>query len=98
VTARYSSGSTSETSPRDLASVKRKVEAGCEVLGLRYQDDPAVGTRFDTLRRELGANFIAVEFPGRKHATLTEHRQQAGVDRVHAFFEQKLKTASESAP
>ena len=23
-------------------------------LGLRYEDDPAVGTRFETLRRELG--------------------------------------------
>ncbi|GAA3104575.1 dienelactone hydrolase [Kribbella aluminosa] len=80
-------------SPADLASVKAKVAAGCQVLGLRYKDDPAVGTRFDTLRRELGANFIAVEFPGRKHATLTEHRQQAGVDRVLSFFDEKLKAA-----
>ena len=48
--------------------------------------DPAVGTRFDTLTRELGDNFIRVEFAGRKHATLTEHRQQEGVDRVLAFF------------
>ncbi|HZX04667.1 dienelactone hydrolase family protein [Kribbella sp.] len=79
-------------SPADLASVKAKAAAGCQVLGLRYQDDPAVGTRFDTLRRELGANFIAVEFPGRKHSTLTEHRRQEGVDRVLAFFEEKLTT------
>lgn len=84
-------------SPHDLESVKAKVQAGCQVLGLRYEDDPAVGTRFDTLRRELGENFIAVEFPGRKHATLTEHRQQAGVDRVLAFFEEKLKAPTESA-
>jgi dienelactone hydrolase len=75
----------------DLESVKAKVAAGCQVLGLRYDHDPAVGTRFDTLRRELGDNFIAVEFPGRKHATLTEHRQQTAVDRVLAFFEEKLK-------
>ncbi|MGN6131714.1 MAG: dienelactone hydrolase family protein [Nocardioidaceae bacterium] len=79
-------------SPGDLASVKEKVGAGCQVLGLRYQNDPAVGTRFETLRHELGDNFIAVEFPWRKHATLTEHRQQAGVDRVLAFFDEKLKT------
>jgi dienelactone hydrolase len=79
-------------SPADLASVKTKVAAGCQVLGLRYEGDPAVGTRFDTLRRELGDNFIAVEFPGRQHATLTEHRQQEGVDRVLAFLEEKLKT------
>jgi dienelactone hydrolase len=78
-------------SPGDLASVKAKVAAGCQVLGLRYEGDPAVGTRFNTLRRELGANFIAVEFPGRKHATLTEHRQQEAVDRVLTFFEEKLK-------
>lgn len=77
-------------SPADLASVKAKVAAGCPVLGLRYQDDPAVGTRFDTLRNELGDKFIAVEFPGRKHGTLTEHRQQKAVDRVLAFFEQQL--------
>jgi hypothetical protein len=58
----------------------------------------AVGTRFDTLRRELGGNFIAVEFPGHKHATLTEHRQQAGVDRVLAFLEEKLTTSPGPAP
>jgi dienelactone hydrolase len=85
-------------SPGDLASVKTKVAAGCQVLGLRYDRDPAVGTRFDTLRRELGDNFIAVEFPGRKHATLTEHRQQDGVDRVLTFFEEKLKVASDQQP
>ncbi len=78
----------------DLESVKAKAAEGCQVLGLRYQRDPAVGTRFDTLRRELGDNFVAVEFPGRKHATLTEHRQQEGVDRVLAFFEEKLKPAT----
>jgi dienelactone hydrolase len=77
----------------DLDSVKVKAANGCQVLGLRYEHDPAVGTRFETLRRELGEHFIAVEFPGRKHATLTEHRQQEGVDRVLAFFEEKLKPA-----
>lgn len=82
-------------SPRDLESVKGKVAAGCQVLGLRYQSDPAVGTRFDTLRRELGDNFIAVEFPGRQHCTLTEHRQQEGVDRVLDFFQEKLTTVAD---
>jgi len=85
-------------SPADLASVKAKVAGGCQVLGLRYQNDPAVGTRFDTLRRELGDSFIAVEFPGRKHATLTEHRQEEGVQRVLAFFEDRLKPASDQPP
>ena len=81
----------------DLESVKAEVAHGCQVLGLRYERDLAVGTRFDTLRRELGDDFIAVEFPGRKHATLTEHRQQEGVDRVLEFFEEKLKPAPSSA-
>lgn len=80
-------------SPADLQRVKARVSAGCPVLGLRYADDPAVGTRFETLRRELGDNFIAVEFPGSKHAVLTEHRQQAGVDRVLAFLHDRLDQA-----
>lgn len=77
-------------SPADLSSVKEKVSAGCQVLGLRYKNDLAVGSRFDTLRKELGDNFIAVEFPGIKHSTLTLHRQQEAVDRVLAFFKEKL--------
>jgi dienelactone hydrolase len=81
-------------SPADLASVKAKAADGCSVLGLRYRDDPAVGTRFDTLRKELGDNFIAVEFPGKKHSTLTEHRQQEGVDRVLAFLRERLPAAT----
>ena len=78
-------------SPADLTAVKERVAGGCEVLGLRYRKDPAVGTRFDTLTRELGDGFIKVEFEGKGHSTVTEHRQQEGVDRVLAFFEEKLK-------
>jgi dienelactone hydrolase len=77
-------------SPADLTKVKERAAAGCQVLGLRYTGDMAVGTRFETLTRELGDAFIRVEFPGRKHATLTAHRQQQGVDRVLAFFREKL--------
>jgi dienelactone hydrolase len=77
-------------SPADLDRVKARAAAGCEVLGLRYAGDMAVGTRFETLTRELGDAFIRVEFPGRKHSTLTAHRQQEGVDRVLAFFQEKL--------
>jgi hypothetical protein len=50
----------------------------------------ATGTRFETLTREIGDAFLRVEFPGRKHSTLTAHRQQEGVDRVLAFFREKL--------
>ena len=77
-------------SPADLSKVKERTAAGCQVLGLRYTGDLAVGTRFDTLTEELGDAFIRVEFPGRKHSTLTAHRQQEGVDRVLAFFREKL--------
>ncbi len=77
-------------SPADLARVKERAAAGCQVLGLRYDKDAAVGTRFETLTREIGDAFIRVEFPGRQHSTLTRHRQQEGVDRVLAFFREKL--------
>ncbi|CAN5688741.1 dienelactone hydrolase family protein [soil metagenome] len=77
-------------SPDDLAAVKARAAAGCEVLGLRFLGDVAVGTRFDTLTSEIGDAFIKVEFPGKQHSTVTEHRQQEGVDRVLAFFEEKL--------
>jgi dienelactone hydrolase len=77
-------------SPADLADVRARAAGGCQVLGLRYRDDVAVGTRFDTLTEEIGDAFIRVEFEGKGHSTLTEHRQQEGVDRVLAFFDEKL--------
>ena len=77
-------------SPADLATVRERAAGGCPVLGLRYAQDPAVGTRFETLTRELGEAFVRVEFPGRRHATLTLHRQQEAVDRVLAFFAERL--------
>jgi dienelactone hydrolase len=78
-------------SPADLADVRARAAGGCQVLGLRYRDDKAVGTRFDTLTEEIGDAFIRVEFEGKGHSTLTEHRQQEGVDRVLAFFAEKLR-------
>jgi dienelactone hydrolase len=78
-------------SPADLAAVKRRAAAGCAVLGLRYRGDGAVGTRFDTLRRELGDAFVAVELEGRGHSTLTEHRQDEAVRRVLTFFDERLR-------
>jgi dienelactone hydrolase len=77
-------------SPADLQVVKRRAAAGCAVLCLRYRNDAATGTRFDTLHRELGDNFIAVEFEGKGHSVLTEHRQQEAVDRVLVFFSERL--------
>lgn len=81
-------------SPADLAAVKTRAATGCAVLGLRYVDDKAVGTRFATLHRQLGDAFTAVEFPGSKHSTLTAHRQQEGVDKVLAFLRDRLGAAA----
>jgi dienelactone hydrolase len=78
-------------SPADLATVKERAAAGCDVLGLRYRKDPAIGRRFERLTEEIGDRFIRVELPGRKHSTLTLHRQQEAVDRVLEFFADKLR-------
>jgi len=80
-------------SPSDLAGVKQRAGAGCEVLGLRFDQDALVGTRFDTLRKELGDAFVAVEYPSstkRDHSVLTEQRVDDGVQRVLEFFRQRL--------
>lgn len=80
-------------SAEDLAAVRDRVAGGCQVLGLRFDSDRLVGTRFDSLRRELGDGFIAVEYPSsskRDHSVLTEHRVEAGVRRVVDFLREKL--------
>ncbi len=82
-------------SPADLDVVKRRAAEGCAVLGLRYRKDPATGTRFDTLRRELGERFVAVEFEGRGHSVVTAHRQQEAVDRILEFFGERLSTTAD---
>jgi hypothetical protein len=61
------------------------------LLGVRYRRDAATGTRFETLSRELGDHFVRVDLEGRGHSTLTAHRQQVAVDRVLAFFEERLR-------
>ena len=78
-------------SPADLDVVKGRCAAGQQVLGLRYRYDPAVGTRFETLTRELGDAFIRVELEGKGHSTVTAHRQQVAVDAVLAFFAEHLR-------
>ena len=78
-------------SPADQDAVVARARAGCPVLGIRYVEDKAVGTRFETLHRLLGEKFLAVDLPGKGHATLTEHRHQEAVDRVLAFFGERLR-------
>jgi dienelactone hydrolase len=71
-------------SDADLTRVKERVAAGTCVLGLRFSNDSSSpAARFETLRRELGDGFIAVELdsskgnphghPGSAHSVLTEH-------------------------
>jgi dienelactone hydrolase len=71
-------------SDTDLAKVKVRVAQGACVLGLRFTHDPfCFPARFETLRRELGDGFIAVELdsspgnphghPKNAHSVLTEH-------------------------
>lgn len=80
-------------SPDDEAAVIARASAGCEVLGLRFAGDRAVGTRFETLRKQLGDAFVAVEVPStsfRDHSVLTEQRDEPSVERVLSFLEEKL--------
>ena len=71
-------------SDADLARVKERAAEGACLLGLRFTHDVAVPeARFDTLRRELGDAFLAVEIDSSKgnphgiprsaHSVLTEH-------------------------
>lgn len=76
--------------------VARRAAEGCQVLGLRFTDDMAVGTRFETLRDLLGDAFVAIELPSaskRDHSVLTEHRDDASVERVIEFLREKLLSA-----
>jgi dienelactone hydrolase len=77
----------------DERAVQERATAGCEVLGLRYTGDKLVGDRFATLRDLIGDKFVAIELPSSKksdHSVLTEHRDEASVQRVLQFFRDKL--------
>jgi dienelactone hydrolase len=78
-------------SDADLAKVKERAASGCDVLGLRFVGDRAVGKRFERLTEEIGDAFLRVELPGKGHSTVTEHRSQVAVDAVLEFFADKLK-------
>lgn len=81
-------------SPDDAIVISQRAATGCQVLGLRFDQDKLVGTRFETLRTLLGDAFIAVEFPSSAktdHSVLTEQRQEEGVAKVIEFLRQKLQ-------
>ena len=94
--------------PGTLQNARRRIhEEGLKVLGVRFTGDVLFcrSARFDTLRRELGDGFEAVEVPGRfakphpepPHSVLTiglvdeegEPTRQA-VDRVLGFLRERL--------
>jgi dienelactone hydrolase len=90
----------------ELAKVKAKVADGAQVLGLRFTGDPMVkSARFESLRRELGDGFIAVELdssPGnpyghRKgaHSVLTEDLVDREGSPTMAALEQVLAFLAE---
>jgi dienelactone hydrolase len=81
-------------SPDDAAAVAERAAQGCQVLGLRFDQDKSVGGRFDALRELLGDAFIAVELPSAKksdHSVLTEQRDDASVEKVLDFLKEKLQ-------
>ncbi|MAE96941.1 MAG: dienelactone hydrolase [Deltaproteobacteria bacterium] len=54
-------------SPEQLAAVKKRSREGAGVLGLRFTGDPLCPPeRFETLRRELGPGFEAIEIDSGK--------------------------------
>jgi dienelactone hydrolase len=80
-------------SPDDEAVIAERAANGCQVLGLRFTQDRAVGDRFSSLRSLLGDAFIAIELPSSKpsdHSVLTEQRDEPSVQRVLDFFAEKL--------
>jgi len=81
-------------SPDDAAVIAERAAQGCQVLGLRFNQDKLVGDRFSSLRTLLGDAFIAVELPSQSpkdHSVLTEQRDEESVQRVLQFFSDKLK-------
>jgi dienelactone hydrolase len=80
-------------SPDDAAVVAQRAAQGCQVLGLRFDQDKLVGERFASLRELLGDAFIAIELPStskKDHSVLTEQRDEASVQKVLEFLKQKL--------
>lgn len=80
-------------SPDDAAVVAERAAQGCQVLGLRFTEDRAVGERFASLRELLGDAFLAIELPSNAksdHSVLTEQRDDESVARVLAFLQEKL--------
>ena len=77
----------------DAAVIAHRASQGCQVLGLRFDQDKLVGDRFSELRKLLGDAFIAIELPSQSkkdHSVLTEQRDEESVRKVLSFLSEKL--------
>ena len=95
--------------PETVANARRRIdEEGLKVLGLRFHGDLLFcrAARFETLRRELGDGFEAIELPAASanphpeppHSVLTiglvdreGEPTRAAVDRVLSFLSERLR-------
>jgi dienelactone hydrolase len=95
-------------SPEEWQNVKRRVAEGGKVMGLRFSNDPArPRARFETLKRELGEGFEAIEIDSKfgnpqgnstPHSVVTTdlvdeagHPTRQALDRVLGFFKERLQ-------
>jgi dienelactone hydrolase len=102
-------------SPEELTCVKKRAASGVPVLGLRFHGDPLCPPeRFETLRRELGPAFEAIEIEDRfgnpagnrqPHSVVTTdlvdekgHPTREAADRVIRFFGERLRPGGASGP
>jgi hypothetical protein len=85
----------------DLATVKRRVDDGACLIGLRFTGDvSSPAARFETLRRELRDGFIGVELDSSKanphghptsaHSVLTGHLDDREGTATRAALDQVL--------
>ncbi len=84
-------------SESELAAVAEKVQAGCPVLGFRYDQDPLVPPqRFEALREALGPNFVGEDIPAdskQQHSVLTEHLVPGALATTIDFLARRLEIA-----
>lgn len=80
-------------SPDDLSqAVDAAHELGKKsIIGFRYEKDwicPAA--KFQQIRKTFGDTFDGEEFPGRNHATLTEHLHEKAFEKTIQYLKERL--------
>jgi len=77
----------------DLAAAKaRAADLGPgSIIGFRYEKDALCkAAKFDRIKAEFGESFDGRTYPGRQHATLTDHHVPDAFDATIAFLQEKL--------